>query len=165
MQIYWELGKNKSEIPTVWPEEYTTKYNAVTPLRVNFSDNFEFQTYFSSSPPQMAAKGRTQDLDAILNTISHAEKYVYISVMDYIPVTLYTHKTQFWPFIDDAIKKAAIENKVTVKLLISWWNHSRPAEDYFLRSLQSISNSYPGVDIQIVCLSFYLFIFLLLKTN
>lgn len=57
---------------------------------------------------------------------------------------------RYWPIIDDALRSAAIENKVQLKLLISWWNHSRPAEDYFLRSLQALSLSYPGVDIQIV---------------
>lgn len=36
-----------------------------------------------------------------------------------------------------------------MKLLISWWNNSRPAEDYFLRSLEDISNTYQNVDIQI----------------
>lgn len=57
---------------------------------------------------------------------------------------------RYWPVIDNALRTAAIENKVNVKLLISWWNHSRPAEDYFLRSLEALSHSYKGVDIQIV---------------
>lgn len=98
----------------------------------------------------MSPKGRSQDLDAIKNVILSAEKYVYIAVMDYFPLTLYTPKVQFWPHIDDAIRKAAIENRVTVKMLISLWNHSRSNEDNFLKSLESISNSYKGVDIQIV---------------
>lgn len=35
-------------------------------------------------------------------------------------------------------------------MLISYWDHSRPAETFFLRSLESISKSLKGVDIQIV---------------
>lgn len=57
---------------------------------------------------------------------------------------------RYWPDIDTALRTAAVNNKVTVKLLISYWNHSRPSEDYFLRSLTSLSDSLKGVDIQVV---------------
>lgn len=59
---------------------------------------------------------------------------------------------RYWPVIDDALKVAAIENKIQIKLLISWWNHSQPAEDFFLRSLEALSQSYKGVDLQVVCI-------------
>lgn len=42
-----------------------------------------------SSPAEMNPKGRTHDLQAIKKTISKAEKFVYISVMDYFPTFLY----------------------------------------------------------------------------
>lgn len=61
---------------------------------------------------------------------------------------------RYWPVIDNALRAAAIDRRVSVKLLISWWNHSRPAEDYFLNSLQVISNSYRGVDVQVVFMIF-----------
>lgn len=70
--------------------------------------------------------------------------------MDYYPLTIFSPKIMFWPVIDDALKTAAIENKVKVKLLISLWNNSRPSEDYFLKSLASIDNAYPGVSVQVV---------------
>lgn len=57
---------------------------------------------------------------------------------------------RFWPHIDDAIRKVAIEDGVKIKMLISWWNHSKPSEDFFLRSLTALNNSYPGVDVQVV---------------
>lgn len=57
----------------------------------------------------------------------------------------------FWPVIDDALKAAAINQKVQVKLLISYWNHSAPAEDNFLKSLSSLSNVYQKVSIEVVC--------------
>lgn len=103
-----------------------------------------------SSPPPMSPSGRTQDIDAIVNVINSAEKFVHIAVMDYIPLTLYTPKPKYWPIIDDALRSAAIDRRVSVKLLISHWNHSRSAEDYFLNSLKAISNAYRGVDIQVV---------------
>lgn len=37
-------------------------------------------------------------------------------------------------------------------MLISWWRHSNPSIDHFLRSLAALSDSYPRVDIQIVSL-------------
>lgn len=70
--------------------------------------------------------------------------------MDYFPLKIYSPKITFWPVIDDALKTAAIENKIKVKLLISWWNHSRPSEDYFLRSLASVDKAYPRVSIEVV---------------
>jgi len=62
---------------------------------------------------------------------------------------LYSPKIKYWPDIDTALRTAAIDNKVTIKLLISYWNHSRPSEDYFLKSLATLSDSYKGVDIQV----------------
>ncbi|KAH9640672.1 hypothetical protein HF086_010550 [Spodoptera exigua] len=102
-----------------------------------------------SSPPPLSPVGRTNDDNAIVSIIESAEEFVYISVMDYQPMCVFTHKLTFWPVIDDAIRKAALENKVKVKLLISWWKHSAPAEDNFLRSLSDLSQSYPRVDIQV----------------
>ena len=46
-----------------------------------------------SSPPPLCPSGRTSDVDAILDVIYKAEQYVYIAVMDYFPITLYTSAT------------------------------------------------------------------------
>lgn len=70
--------------------------------------------------------------------------------MDYFPLTIYTPKIKFWPTIDNAIRAAALENKVEVKLLISKWNHSRLSEDYFLKSLADLSQSFKKVNIEVV---------------
>lgn len=42
----------------------------------------------------MSPDGRSQDIDAIVNVIEKAEKFVHISVMDFIPMTEYTSKQQ-----------------------------------------------------------------------
>ncbi|XP_055371002.1 5'-3' exonuclease PLD3-like isoform X2 [Condylostylus longicornis] len=146
---YWYLGKNNSHIPSYWPDEYSTKFNMNNMLKVNFNRAYDFRVFFSSSPPPLSPRGRTQDLDAIINTILHAEKFVYIAVMDYFPLTIYTPKHKYWPYIDNAIRTAAIENKVAVKMLVSWWKHSRPEEDNYLRSLESLADSKNNIDIQI----------------
>lgn len=43
----------------------------------------------------MSPKGRAQDIDAILSVINEAEKFIYISVMDYFPLMLYSPKTKY----------------------------------------------------------------------
>lgn len=63
---------------------------------------------------------------------------------------LNTYFLRFWPIIDDALRKAAIDRRVSVKLLISYWKHSRSALDYFLKSIEVLSGAYHGVDIQVV---------------
>lgn len=90
--VYWYLGENN--IPPKWPDAYTTGINQEKPVQINFNNYYNFNTFFSSSPPPISAKGRTQDIDAIVHTIMQAEKFVHISVMDYFPLTLYTPKVK-----------------------------------------------------------------------
>lgn len=47
-------------------------------------------TSFQSSPPPFCPEGRSTDIDAIINVISTAEHFIYISVMDYFPLQIYT---------------------------------------------------------------------------
>ncbi|XP_066259189.1 5'-3' exonuclease PLD3-like isoform X1 [Euwallacea similis] len=147
-EVYWALGANNSVIPDQWPSNFSTHYNMQSPLNMIY-ENETFQTFLSSSPLPFNPSGRTNDIDALLNVIKHAEKFVYIAIMDYIPLMVYTPKRLFWPIIDNAIRTVAIEHKVKVKLLISKWNHSRPAEDNFLRSIQDVNQAYPGVSIEV----------------
>ncbi|KAF7278284.1 hypothetical protein GWI33_008637 [Rhynchophorus ferrugineus] len=147
-EVYWSLGEENSKIPPFWPSALATKYNLNTPLNL-ISDNETFQTYLSSSPLPFNPVGRTNDIDALVNVIKHAEKFIYIAVMDYFPMMIYTPKRIFWPVIDDALKTAAIEHNIKVKLLISKWNHSRPSEDNFLKSIASIDKLYPRVSIEV----------------
>lgn len=41
------MGKDDARIPPTWPMDYNTKYNYSTPLKVEFNDEFNFNTYFS----------------------------------------------------------------------------------------------------------------------
>lgn len=146
---YWLLSTNESVIPEKWPSKYATNYNFKNPMILNINDQYKQFALLSSSPPPLTAKGRVDDIDAILTTIGNAKEFVNIAVMDYFPMMIYTEHKIYWPYIDDAIKSAAINRKIKIKMLISWWRYSNPMEDYFLKSLQSISNSISGVDIQI----------------
>lgn len=90
--VYWELGRNDSQIPSKWPDKYTTGINADKPMLVNYNGDYLFGSYFSSSPPQLNPRGRTNDVNAIIQTIQNAERFVYISVMDYAPLEVFSPK-------------------------------------------------------------------------
>ncbi|ALC39430.1 CG9248 [Drosophila busckii] len=149
-KAYWYLGSNPdARIPSSWPWEYNTNYNKEQPMTLNINKKYEMQGYVSSSPPPLSATGRTHDLDAILNTINTALEFVNVAVMDYYPLLVFTSKQHYWPEIDNALRKAAIERGVSVKLLISWWRHSDESMKHYLRSLQDLSMLSRNVDIQV----------------
>ncbi|XP_045462898.1 5'-3' exonuclease PLD3-like [Harmonia axyridis] len=145
--VYWYLGKTQ-KIPDDWSPSLSTPFNIQNPMNITFK-NDSFHTFLTSSPQPFNPQGRTNDIDGLLHVINHAEKFIYISVMDYLPLTIYTPKLQFWPVIDDAIKTAAINHKIKIKMLISLWKQSRSSEVNFLKSLASLENSYPHVSVEI----------------
>lgn len=144
--VYWKLGED-GKVPSTWPDSLSTKINIDNPMNFTYMEN-KYKIFIASSPPPFSPKGRSNDLDAILHCIAKAEKFIYISVMDYFPLTIYTAQIKYWPTIDNALRAAAIERKINVRLLISWWNHSRPSESYFLKSLQDLTYSYTNVKIE-----------------
>lgn len=88
-KVYWDLGKDGATIPTKWPDSYSTPFNAVTPMNISLNE-VQAKTFMSSSPPPFSPIGRAGDADTIVNLISKAEKFVYIAVMDYIPLMIYS---------------------------------------------------------------------------
>lgn len=150
-KAYWYLGSNPdARIPSSWPYDYGTKYNKDQPMWLNVNKMYPMQAFAASSPPPLSASGRTHDLDAILTTIHGALKFVHIAVMDYYPLIVFGPKVQYWSAIDNALRSAAVERGVSVKMLISWWKHSDASQDNYLRSLQDLTMAHPHVDIQIV---------------
>ncbi|EFN65992.1 Phospholipase D3 [Camponotus floridanus] len=145
--VYWKLGED-GKVPSTWPDSLSTKINIDNPMNFTYMEN-KYKIFIASSPPPFSPKGRSNDLDAILHCIAKAEKFIYISVMDYFPLTIYTAQIKYWPIIDNALRAAAIERKIEVRLLISWWKHSKPSESYFLKSLQDLTHSYPNVKIEV----------------
>ncbi|KAG0727375.1 Phospholipase D3 [Chionoecetes opilio] len=108
----------------------------------------DMQKIFDSSPPPFCPEGRSGDVDAIVDVIGKAERFVYVAVMDYFPKTLYEKKTKFWPVLDDALRRAAMERGVKVRLLASHWSHTRADLPTFLRSLSALSSNATRVHIE-----------------
>ncbi|OAF66661.1 hypothetical protein A3Q56_05623 [Intoshia linei] len=94
-----------------------------------------------SSPLCFGFSNIQSDIDSLLCGILYAEKYIYIAVMDYCPVFLYgkSKNNVFYPYFDDALRKAAIERNVEVKLLVSKWKYSDHICFQFWKSLNEIN--------------------------
>ncbi|XP_026991263.2 5'-3' exonuclease PLD3 isoform X1 [Tachysurus fulvidraco] len=147
--VYWELGAQKnSTLPPYWPGRFSALSSIKYPLTVKFN-GVPARVYLSSAPPQLSASGRTDDLSAILSVIADAKKFIYVSVMDYLPISQYTPKTRFWPVIDSALRDAACARKVEVKLLVSCWSHSPKSMFIFLQSLSVLSKTPLGCNIHV----------------
>lgn len=134
--VYWYLGNGQQFVPKSWPSYLQTTFNKNTPAEV-LVNNTVSKVYISSSPLPFNPIGRTNDIDAVLDTINKAKKSIDIAVMDYFPMYLFARPSKFWPVIDDALKKAVIERRVRVRLLASKWSHTRKSLFTFLKSLDA----------------------------
>ncbi|XP_051514249.1 5'-3' exonuclease PLD3-like isoform X2 [Myxocyprinus asiaticus] len=140
--IYWETGSQKNgSLPPFWPGRFSALSSSKYPLAVKFN-GVPARVYLSSSPPPLSSYGRSDDLSSILSVIADAEQFIYVSVMDYLPMSQFTEPIRFWPAIDSALREAACARGVEVKLLVSCWNHSPGAMFVFLQSL-SVLNKPP----------------------
>ncbi|XP_052005545.1 5'-3' exonuclease PLD3-like [Xyrauchen texanus] len=140
--IYWEIGAQKNgSLPPFWPGRFSALSSSKYPLAVKFN-GVPARVYLSSSPPLLSSNGRSDDLSSILSVIADAEQFIYVSVMDYLPMSQFTEPVRFWPAIDSALREAACARGVEVKLLVSCWSHSPGAMFLFLQSL-SVLNKPP----------------------
>lgn len=146
--VYWTLGEPNATIPSPWPDKFSTNFNKETPMETAMN-NTQALVYLSSSPPQLSAKGRTEDIDAILSVIDDAKNFVYISVMDYTPTMEFSFPKRYWPEIDNHLRKAVYERYVHVRLLISCWASSKPPMFPFLKSLAGLNSSKPHYSVEV----------------
>uniref|UniRef100_A0A914PGY1 PLD phosphodiesterase domain-containing protein n=1 Tax=Panagrolaimus davidi TaxID=227884 RepID=A0A914PGY1_9BILA len=135
------MGIPNAVIPSEWPKDFETSYNSENPQFVKLG-NTQSLVFFSVSPPQFRPIGRDNDIDALIKVIDNSKDFVYVAVMDYAPTTLYGKpNNKYWPFIDDAFRRAAFERKVHVRLLMSRWNHTYTEFYSYLYSLQYMNTS------------------------
>lgn len=147
--VYWNIGAQKNGyLPPYWPARFSALSSAEHPLSLKLNGVLA-RVYLSSAPPQISARGRSDDLSSIISIISDAQKFVYISVMDYLPLSEFTKPRRFWPAIDSAIRAVACTKGVEVNLLVSCWPHSPPAMFVFLQSLAVLNTSPIGCKINV----------------
>lgn len=87
------------------------------------------------------------DYTSIIAAIQRADKFVYIAVMDYFPITIFGKQT-FWPWIDDALREVAIEKGVEVRLLLSNWTSTRDNMINYLQSLTALNQPAHKVSVR-----------------
>ncbi|XP_078061043.1 5'-3' exonuclease PLD3-like isoform X2 [Mustelus asterias] len=145
---YWQLGEKGATLPRRWPSRFDALSSKERPMRLKLN-GIDAEVYISSAPPSLCPAGRTTDLDAILSVIDDAREFVSISVMDMVPVCRYCHPQRFWPAIDDHLREAACQRKVSVRLLISCWEHSYEPMFVYLKSLSVLAERPLSCPIQV----------------
>ncbi|XP_064402849.1 5'-3' exonuclease PLD3-like isoform X2 [Halichondria panicea] len=141
--IYWYLSSPGAVIPPTWSADYTAMFNMEDPASISINNTAPVDIYWASSPPSFCAHQRTQDLDALLTVINTADKFVYIAVMDYFPAVIYGRPKYFWPTFDDALRSAAYDRGVHVRVMGSYWNHTSKDMVRFLQSLSASNGTGP----------------------
>uniref|UniRef100_UPI00398E97ED 5'-3' exonuclease PLD3-like n=1 Tax=Pristiophorus japonicus TaxID=55135 RepID=UPI00398E97ED len=147
-EVYWQLGGKGAAIPKRWPSRYNALSSRQDPLRLKLN-GIDAQVYVSSAPPSLCSPGRTTDLEAILSVIDDAREFVFISVMDFLPLCRYCDPVRFWPAIEDRLREAACVRKVSVRLLISCWAHSYRSMFVYLESLNVLSQEPLSCPVQV----------------
>ncbi|XP_075529876.1 5'-3' exonuclease PLD3-like [Dermacentor variabilis] len=145
-EVYWEMSDEDATLPIKWTANLSTSIKSSIPAHLDLNGTSTL-TYISSAPPYFTAPGRTEDIDAIVDVISKAKQFVYVAVMNYLPVDYYSKPKRYWAVIDDALRRAAIENGVRVRLLVSKWKKTKPLTWNFLESLASLNSS--GISIEV----------------
>lgn len=147
-EVYWTVGGANGSLPPYWPARLSALSSSENPLQLKFN-GIPAKVYLSSAPPQLSTRGRTDDLAAILSVIEDAEQFVHVSVMDYLPQSLYSKPARFWPPLDSALRAAACSRRVQVRLLVSCWPHSKAAMFVYLQSLLVLNRPPLNCDIQV----------------
>ncbi|CAJ1067072.1 inactive phospholipase D5-like [Xyrichtys novacula] len=133
--LYWGL-QYKDFIPSFWSKRLFALFNRDEPLKLTLNSTMA-KAYVSSSPQVFIPKDRSSDLDAISRVIQEAQHFIYISVIDYLPL-LSSNARRYWSHIDSLIREALILRKVRVRLLISCSEKTHPLTINFIWSLRSL---------------------------
>jgi phospholipase D3/4 len=138
--IWSYLGKSLNSTAAMgYPTQFDTIYNEKTPIHLN--DKFNGSVFhLSSSPGTINSQFRSTELTSLLNHIRAAKRFVYISVMDYVPFEIYGSSSSYtyWGELDDAMK-SAVARGVDVNLLVSKWNSTKSQMYIGLENLQNFA--------------------------
>jgi len=138
-ESYWLLA-GRTTLPTSWPHRTHTHINMKHPEH-SMINGKEGDWFLTASPSEICPPGRDIDIDAIVAMIDEAQDFVNIEVMDYVPVAEFQAEPLYWPKIDDALRRAAWDRAVDVKLLCGNWSNTDPIMPPLLRSLQEVGEA------------------------
>lgn len=124
--------------------DYVGGYSLLDPAPLSIGDR-PGTAFVTGSPPELCGPGRTVDLDALLHTIQSAKRSVCVSVMTYFPGGRYLRGAEgepsiavWWPLISDALLRAAVTQRLSVRLLVAHWAHTGEGVLAALRALQHV---------------------------
>ncbi|XP_053157435.1 inactive phospholipase D5 isoform X3 [Hemicordylus capensis] len=135
--------KFKSKIPPIWSKRLYAVYDAQHKLTLQLNET-KSEVFVSNSPKLLCPKDRVLDIDAIYSVIDDAEDFVYIAVMDYLPIINDKNEMRYWPYLDGKIREALILRKIKVRLLISSSKNTDPLTFNFISSLKAICTEVSG---------------------
>ncbi|KAM8858453.1 inactive phospholipase D5 isoform 2-T2 [Spinachia spinachia] len=133
--LYWGL-QYRDFIPSFWSKRVFALFNREAPLELTLNGT-KAQAYVSNSPDVLLPKHRSSDLEAISRVVQEARRFIYISIIDYLPL-LSRRAHRYWSRIDSLIREALILRRVRVRLLISCWEKTHPLTSNFLWSLRTL---------------------------
>uniref|UniRef100_H3CPT7 PLD phosphodiesterase domain-containing protein n=1 Tax=Tetraodon nigroviridis TaxID=99883 RepID=H3CPT7_TETNG len=137
--LYWGL-RFRDFIPSFWSKRLFALFNRDEPLELTLNST-RAQAYVSTSPDAFIPKHRSNDLEAISRVIQDAQRFIYISIIDYLPLLSRSARRsvpRYWSRIDSLIREALILRKVQVRLLVSCWEKTEALSFNFLWSLRSL---------------------------
>lgn len=67
-----------------------------------------------------------------------------------IPFCTHLLFCRYWPAIDNALRRAAFNYRVQVRLLVSCWAYTDPAMLHYLRSLRALNNPHVHISVDVV---------------
>ncbi|XP_041106695.1 inactive phospholipase D5-like [Polyodon spathula] len=152
--LYWQL-EYKDFVPAKWSKRVFALSSKVEPLKLHLN-NSKAEAFLSSSPSIFCPNDRTKDIDAINRVISDAKRFIYVSIMDYLPlVNIGSHSSgstqpnRYWSRIDEMLREALLLHNIKVRLLISCWKQTHPLTFNFVWSLKTLCTEIPDCSLEV----------------
>ncbi|OXB66787.1 hypothetical protein ASZ78_015127 [Callipepla squamata] len=140
--------KYKNKIPPSWSKRLYGVYDTQNKLTLQLNET-KSEAFVSNSPKLFCPKDRVLDIEAIYNVIDDAKQFVYIAVMDYLPIVIDTNAKRYWPFLDGKIREALVLRSIKVRLLISFSRDTDPLTFNFVSSLKAICTEVPSCSLKV----------------
>ncbi|NXE39857.1 PLD4 Phospholipase, partial [Ptilorrhoa leucosticta] len=144
---YWDVGYPNATIPFPWPLNYSTHINNRRPLEVEFNGILT-ETYFSVSTASLTRHQRSH-LHIITCSLSLLSQLSTELFKKKIPFCTHLLFCRYWPAIDNALRRAAFNHRVQVRLLVSCWAYTDPAMLHYLRSLRALNNPHAHISVDV----------------
>jgi phospholipase D3/4 len=128
------VAEDRADSPLDAPELHT-KFNFEHPMDVTLNGS-RGNVCITGSPRELCVPDRTWDQDGLVRTIAEARDIICLSVMDFVPASIYHDPPVWWPALQDALLHAATTRGVYTRLLVSRWAHSNASIVPYLKALR-----------------------------